>query len=256
MILSWFRNRRRRALLAEPFPTAWLPHLDANVGHYALLPSADRDTLRDMLRIFIAEKDWEGCGGLVITDEMRVTIAAQACIPILRLGQDSYAEVTSVLVYPEGFKVPCRRTDGLTVTDEDEERLGEAHVRGPVVLAWEDVLDTGRNPGRGENLVYHEFAHQLDYLDGTIDGTPPLPSAGAYQAWSAGMGAAFAGAQHAGRRNYFGSYAATNEGEFFAVATERFFDDPHGLESRHPTVYALLRTYFQLDPLEWKRETP
>lgn len=251
MIFSWFRNRRRRALLADPFPPAWLAHLESNVGHYPLLPAADQSTLRDMLRIFIAETEWEGCGGLTLTDEMRVTIAAQACIPILRLGQDAYSELTSVLVYPRGFKVPCRRTDGVTVTEEDEERLGEAHLRGPVILAWEDVLDTGRQPGHGENLVYHEFAHQLDFLDGEIDGTPPLPDDHAYRAWREVMGSAFEGARASGRRNYFGAYAATNPGEFFAVATERFFDDPHGLSTRYQTVYDLLRGYYRQDPARW-----
>lgn len=256
MIFAWLRERRRRAIRATPFPVAWLTYLSGNVGVYAALSPADQARLRDLLRVFIAEKEWEGCSGFEVTDEVRVTIAAQACLLILELGDDSYAQVTSILVYPGGFNVPIKRTDGGLVTEFDEARSGEAHVRGPVVLAWDDVLESGRSPGHGWNVVYHEFAHQLDFLDGVIDGTPPLHDAADYQAWTQVMGSAFAGVQQsarARRRSVIGDYAAQDPGEFFAVVTEQFFDQPASLAAQHADVYALLKRYYRQDPVERQR---
>jgi Mlc titration factor MtfA (ptsG expression regulator) len=257
MIFSWFKNRRRKALLAHPFPTEWLSYLETNVGHYRFLCDEEQAEIRDMLRVFIAEKNWEGCGGLVITDEIRVTIAAQACILILGLDHDCLSAVTTILVYPQGFIVPTTVRKGFLVTETDVPMLGQAFLRGPVILAWDDVLRSGRDPSDGENLVYHEFAHQLDFIDGIIDGTPPLSSPEEYQAWRVGMGQAYEQLlrdTQAGQYTLLGSYAAKNAGEFFAVATERFFDKPDELEYYHPTLYGLLRAYYHQDPGRRQRE--
>jgi Mlc titration factor MtfA (ptsG expression regulator) len=253
MFFSWLRDRRRRAIVSEPFPTEWLSHLDTNVAHFALLSTDDQAKLRDLLRVFIAERDWEGCGGLVLTDEMRVTIAAHACILILALDIDCYADVSTILVYPQAFMVPSRKVEGVIVTESEKPTLGEAHLRGPVVLAWDEVLQAGRDLGIGENLVFHEFAHQLDFSDGVIDGTPPLSGRGEYDAWREGMGHALDEVRRevkAHRRSLLGSYAAQNPAEFFAVATECFFDNPKALEMHHPTVYGLLKNYYRQDPAQ------
>lgn len=251
MLFSWLKNRRRKTLSAQPFPTQWLSYLQTNVGHYRFLSDQEQSKLRDMLRVFISEKNWEGCGGLVITDEIQVTIAAQACILILGLDHDYLSAVTTILVYPHGFIVPNSVQEGFLVTESKVPTLGQAFVKGPVILAWDAVLKSGRNPYDGENLVYHEFAHQLDFIDGIIDGIPPLSSPQQYQAWRVGVGQTYEQLLRdleAGQPTLLGTYAATNLGEFFAVATERFFDQPLELEARHPTLYALLSAFYHQDP--------
>lgn len=251
MIFSWLKNRRRKAIVAEPFPKEWVRYLEANVGHYRFLAKDEQSQLCDLLRIFIAEKDWEGCGGLALTDEVRVTIAAQACMLILALDLDYLAAASTILVYPRGFMVPTAEQDGFLVTESDEPMLGEAHERGPVILAWDDVRRTGMDPSDGENLVYHEFAHQLDFVGGASAGTPPLSTPAEYRAWSEGMGEAFESLRRdvdAGRETFLGEYAASDAGEFFAVATERFFDLPEEFEAVHPKVYDLLKAFYRQDP--------
>jgi MtfA peptidase len=251
-------HSRRKAIVAEPFPKEWVRYLETNVGHYRFLCEDEQSRLRDLLRIFIAEKIWEGCGGLILTDEVRVTIAAQACMLILALGQDYLSEISTILVYPRGFTVPTAEQDGVLVTESEVPTLGEAHVQGPVILAWEDVVRTGRDPFSGENLVYHEFAHQLDFVDGISDGTPTLSTAAEYRAWCEGMGEAFETLRReteAGRDTFLGGYAASDAGEFFAVATERFFDLPEELQALHPKVYDLLRAFYRQDPARRMQES-
>jgi Mlc titration factor MtfA (ptsG expression regulator) len=250
MIFSWLKRRRRRKLLAEPFPAEWLTYLHRNVAHYRFLSEVEQARLRDDLRVFIAEKRWEGCGGLRITDEIKVTIAAQACLLVLGLAPDIFKRVPAILVYPHGYLGP-RREDGLTGLVFDEPRSGEAWYRGPVVLSWQDVLEEGREPGWGTNLVLHEFAHQLDMLNGAVDGTPLLESPQQYREWREVMTAEYERllkAAERGRATLLDEYGTKDEGEFFAVATECFFDQPLELRRRHPRLYDLLRDYYHQDP--------
>jgi Mlc titration factor MtfA (ptsG expression regulator) len=251
MLFSWLKKRRRRKVLAAPFPAVWDDYLRRNVAHYRYLSPAEQARLRDDLRIFIAEKNWEGCGGLVMTDEIKVTIAAQACLLVLAMEHNYFDRVRSVLVYPHGF-VDSRESvgpGGLTRVGVPLE--GQAVYRGPVVLSWDEVRDEGRHPRRGHNVVFHEFAHQLDMLDGVINGTPPLADREQRERWKRVMTAEYrklleASAQ--GRATLLDQYGTTNEGEFFAVATECFFDLPAEMERRHPELYDLLRTYYRQDP--------
>src|SRR5437868_166555 len=178
MLFSWLRRRRRRKLLAEPFPQEWLGYLQSNVAHYANLDEVDKTQLRDDLRVFIAEKRWEGCGGLQLTDEMKITIAAQACLLVLHLPPgDHYARVTSILIYPRGFLIPSQYRGTDVLFEPDNAASGQAVYRGPVIISWQDALNEGRNPQEGRNVVFHEFAHQLDMLNGMVDGTPDLRGA-------------------------------------------------------------------------------
>ena len=251
MIFSWLRNRRRRKVLAEPFPPGWEDYLRQNVAHYRHLSGAEQARLRDDLRIFLAEKNWEGCGGLPMTDEIKVTVSAQACLLVLGLKHNYFDRVRSILVYPHGYRAESREAAGGTVVEGRSDRLGEAHYRGPVILSWAEVLEDGRHPNRGHNLVFHEFAHQLDMLDGVIDGTPPLGSRAEYQRWQEVMTAEYrqlCEASEHGRATLLDQYGTTNEGEFFAVATECFFDKPAEMARRHPKLYALLRDYYRQDP--------
>lgn len=251
MLLSWLRNHRREHLLTEPFPTEWLPYLQKNVVHYRYLNPAEKSRLHDDLRIFVAEKTWEGCGGLRMTDEIKVTIAAQVMLLVLGLEHEYFDRVQSIIVYPHGYEAAGNEVIG--VVSEGQGRLGESHYRGPVVLAWDEVLYDGQHPSAGKNLVYHEFAHQLDMLDSVINGTPPLKDEAQRKHWRDVMTAEYNALVEASahrRATLLDQYGATNEGEFFAVATECYFDRPVQMSQRHPKLYELLREYYRQDPAQ------
>jgi hypothetical protein len=251
MLLSWLARRRRARILAVPFPNEWNGYLERNVPLYAQLNERERADLRDCARILFAEKNWEGCGGLVMTDEVKVTVAAQAAMLLLGIEHDYFARVMSILVYPTGFRSPegWRQPDG--VIDLSVGALGQAWYDGPVVLAWDSVLEGGRNPRDGLNVVLHEFAHQLDFLDGVIDGTPPLRRKGDYKKWQEVMTREFERlGNEAGNGNpkVLDAYGATDHAEFFAVATEAFFEKPREMCTRHPELYSVLVDYYGQDP--------
>jgi Mlc titration factor MtfA (ptsG expression regulator) len=254
MLFTWLKNRRRRQLLATAFPAAWLKYLERNVPHYAYLSEAEQTKLRDDLRIFIAEKHWEGCGGLVLTDEIRVTIAAQAGLLVLAMPHEFFPQVPTILVYPRGFRASYRRQRGNFLEEQGYiAELGQANYRGPVILSWADVLAGGRDAHDGQNLVFHEFAHQLDALNGMLDGTPALDGAAQYRRWRQIMTREFHRLRFDVDQGYptlLDPYGTTNEAEFFAVATECFFERPVELADQHPELYELLRDYYRQDPAQ------
>lgn len=252
---AWLRNRRRRQLLAAPFPPQWIGFLERNVSHYRYLTPRQQAKLRDDLRIFIADKYWEGCDGLNVTDEIQITVAGHACLLVLEMPTGLLDRVETILIYPGDYVVPDRSTgpDGV-VREGSAARHGESWLRGPVVLSWTNARAGGRIPGDGENLILHEFAHQLDMLDGIVDGRPPLSDSHAEGHWNQVMQREFQSLQHAlhqGRFSLLGDYAATNLEEFFAVATERFFENPVELQQQHAELYALLGNYYRQDPAAW-----
>ncbi len=251
MLLSWLRRRRRQKLIAVPFPSAWRGILETNVPHYATLTLTEQARLRDAVRIFVAEKDWEGCGGLTMTDEIQVTIAAFACLMVLGMEDNYFDRVQSILVYPQAYVARNEPAlDGL-LQEVESPRLGEAHYRGPVVLTWSQVLHDARRPYLGQNVVMHEFAHQLDMLNGWMDGTPVLADERSYEQWRQVMTREFRRLERAadeGRATLLDDYGAENEAEFFAVATECFFNQPGPMRQRHARMYELLRDYFGQDP--------
>ena len=247
--MGWWKTRRRARVLARPFAAAWVDILARNVPAVRKLDDEERQTLKDMVRIFVAEKNFEGCAGLVVTDEVRVTIAAQACLLLLHLGeQDLFPTVESVLVYPSAYKVPSETRPGGIVVD-DVPRAGEAWQRGIVVLAWDDVLRSGHDPSH--NLVLHEFAHALDQEDGAADGAPRLPGAAMYGPWARVLGAEYDRLVRAIRQGHATSidpYGAASPAEFFAVVTEAFFGRPLELRAAHPELYAQLQAFYRQDP--------
>lgn len=251
MIFSWLRNRRRRNILAEPFPTDWLKYLENNVSVYPSLYDSEKAKLRGTSRIFVAEKSWEGCGGLVMTDEIKVTIAAQACVLVLGYDDFYFEKVMSILVYPHGYLAPEGPDEFGIVDSAGSARLGEAHFRGPVVLSWSDALAGGKTHRDGKNLVYHEFAHQLDMLDGTADGTPPMPD-GQLTRWRDVMTMEYHHLIRDSEHHHatlLDEYGTTNEAEFFAVATECFFEKAVEMHRRHPKLYEVLRDFYRQDPV-------
>lgn len=253
MLFDWLlRPRRqvaRRQLLAEPFPPHWLPILQ-RLPFYAQLDERGQQRIRDDLRVLVAEKEWEGCGGLVLTDEIRVTIAAQASLLLLNIEHEYYEDVRSILVYPSAYRTMPRQ-DRSGIVREGQANLGEAHLRGPVVLSWDSARGGALDAKDGHNLVLHEFAHQLDMLDGLADGTPPMSDRGEFTAWVHTMTAEYRRLKESaanGRATVLDKYGATNPAEFFAVATECFFEKSRQLQQRHAELYAVLREYYNQDP--------
>ena len=254
-MFSWLKNRRRRQLLAEPFPKEWLTILKRNVPYYAFVSPDQRDRLRDDLRIFIAEKQWVGCNGLEVTDEMRVTIAAQACLLLLGIEANyHYDRIKSLLIYPRAYRQPAEMQRGTLVVNSDRMLLGEAWHRSPIVLSWSDVLAGSADPHDGHNVVFHEFAHHLDGLDGSTDGTPPLESRQQYRDWDHVMADEYqrlVDAARSGTPSLLSYYGATNRAEFFAVATEVFFELGRELKREQPELYAALGGFYRQDPASW-----
>jgi Mlc titration factor MtfA (ptsG expression regulator) len=251
MIFSWLRRRRRKKILDAPFPPQWQAYVEKHLPQYEHLTSREQEKLRDEVRIFVAEKNWEGCGGLVVGDEMKVAVAAQACYMALGLEGEPFRDVLSILIYPAGYAVPVEDWhEGWSIKGESE-RLGEAWYRGPVILSWAEIEEDAQNRGDGRNLVWHEFAHQIDMLDRSINGTPPLASRAEQRRWHEVMTAEYEqlvrDARH-GRATLLDTYGADSEAEFFAVATECFFDCPAELREQHPRLYELFRQYYRQDP--------
>lgn len=252
MLLSWWRNRRRRKILARPFPSAWEDILDQSVGHYGRLTPQERQRLKRCVQIVIAEKYWEGCNGQAITDEVRVTIAGQACLLLIGFPNQHFESVKTILVYPDRYVAKnTQHHPGGVVSESADLRLGEAWYRGPVILSWSTVLANSRNPHDGQNVVLHEFAHVLDMQDQVFDGTPNLQSAEQFQTWQDVMTGEFnRHVQNAteGRATLLDAYGATNEAEFFAVATECFFEQPGAMKRRHRDLYDTLQSFYRQDP--------
>lgn len=250
MLFRWLTERRRARLLAKEFPEAWRNYLEANVKAYALLDETEQKHLRDLVQVFVAEKHWEGCGGLELTEEMQVTIAGCACLVILARDHDLLKEIESILVYPSGVVLPDQQAgffDGRPrIVGQGTDVLGLAHMGGPLVLAWDSVLEGSRNSKDGRNLVIHEVAHKIDFLDGDADGTPPLASAEQRRAWARACSEAYLAHQD-GDENLLRDYATTNEAEFFAVASEMFFERPRRMAKELPALYAVLRDFYNLD---------
>lgn len=258
-MFSWLKSRRRRTLLAQPFPNDWLLYLQRNVRHYHLLKDDERIKLRDDLRIFIDDKYWELGGdwsalnehGREVSDEMKVTIAAQACLLTLHIpDHDHYKRVQTVLVYPNAFIPSHKRQMAGGIVSEGGINTGEAWFRGPIIISWPEALAGGRGLTRGRNLVLHEFAHALDMMDGLINGTPLLGSKDEYARWHEVMTGELqrlTEASNRGEPTLLDQYGATNVGEFFAVATECFFEQAVFLRQVHPRLYDVLRDFYRQD---------
>jgi MtfA peptidase len=253
-MLRWLTERRRKRLLETPFPAEWTEILERNVAAYKLLDNDEQQRLRDLVQVFIAEKHWEGAGGLVLDDEIRVTVAGTGCQLLLGRSHDLFAEVVSIVVYPSSVVVPEQARSifdsGARPTTGETPVLGVAHRGGALVLAWDSALRGARDPRDGRNVVIHELAHKIDFLDGSADGTPPLDSGSARRAWIAAFAPAYLAHKQRAERgddSFLDDYAVTNEAEYFAVATEAFFEKPRALARELPDVYAALRQFYSLD---------
>ena len=259
VIFGFLKQRRRRWLQAQPFPKEWLVTIERNVLFFHRLSASDQVELLGHTQVFLAEKRFEGCDGLEITDEVRVTIAAQACLLLLHRKTDYFPRLLTILVYPSTYLAEDRRHFHGHVWQEGKmARLGETgRWLDAIVLAWDAVKSGAADPSDGKNVVLHEFAHQLDYENYAEDGAPALATRDQRLSWQEVMRAEFVSlraADETGIPTLLDTYGATNPAEFFAVSTEAFFERPRALRARHPKLYAELRSYFHQDPIEYSAE--
>jgi MtfA peptidase len=251
-MFGFSKRRRRDRLRSAPFPSLWIETVDKNFPIYKCLTEADRRELQGHIQVFLAEKYFEGCGGLELTDEIKVTIAAQACLLLLHRDTDYYPRLITILVYPSAyFASSVEPIGGGVVLQGEEIRLGEAWKSGVVVLSWDEVRAGVRDIRNGRNLVLHEFAHLLDMEDGTADGTPLLERRSHHVAWARVLGDEYERLQRdtiLGRSTVLDKYGATDPAEFFAVATEYFFENPASLKRKHSELYEELKSFYRQDP--------
>jgi Mlc titration factor MtfA (ptsG expression regulator) len=233
-------------------PENWVRIVEEHVAVWRVLDDDERGRLESTSDWLLRHKHWEAARGFALVDEIRVVIASLAALLVLELGVDEYREVSAIVVYPTPMQSrgvyagPARGTviDGVTPV------LGEAHDgRGPVLLAWDQVAESARNPGRGHNVVFHEFAHKIDMLDGVVDGTPRLGGRAELDRWVQVCTEAYDALRLGIDRPPLQAYGATNPSEFFAVATEAFFDVPELLEYHERDLYELLRDFYKQDPV-------
>jgi hypothetical protein len=254
------RKRRLVRWAAIPFPEEWEKVLERNVGLYRHLPDTLKEQLHNDIKIFVNEKHFEGLGGLEITDEIRVTIAAEASMLLLNRENRDYPGLSSILVYPSAYVAKQNTVIGGGAHIEGRSvRLGESWQHGSVVLAWDYVRQGAVNSEDGHNVVLHEFAHQLDQEDGISDGAPVLENRWSYAVWALIMSREYERLRSSVERHKKGvmdGYGATNPAEFFAVATETFFEKPLQLKKKAPDLYAELKDFYKVDPVEWLQRNP
>jgi hypothetical protein len=274
-LLLWWPRYRLHQAIARPFASPHSKILRKNLPVYAGMPVPLQLQLKRLTKQFLHEKKFIGCDGFEITDEVRVTIAAKACLLLLNRRMPVFPDLSMVLVYPAAFVVP--RTEfgvGGVVTHQNQTLSGESWSDGRVILAWDHILNDIDRHGSGHDVVIHEFAHQLDSASGRTNGAPALPSKARYARWAAVFEPEFAALQAAVERHQHGKhaahtgqhashqqhqahetvldfYGATSPAEFFAVATEAFFGNPAALAQHHAALFAELRGYYQVDPRNW-----
>ncbi len=250
-----FTRWRRRRMLARPMPEEWFGYFE-RMACWPHLSSAERDRLITSARVLLAEKNWEGCGGLVLNDRIRVTIAAEAAMLVLHAKTWDWPNVSSILVYPHAFFDPTEQEGESGVVSQGHANHGEAWLDGPVILDWHEAHAGVANPRDGRNLVLHEFAHKLDMLDDTIDGRPPLDGRVTAARWREVMMReyeALCDASDRGRVTVLDDYGAENAAEFFSVVTESFFEEGAQVREGHRELYEVLSAFYGVDPAGWGR---
>ncbi|MGX9460538.1 M90 family metallopeptidase [Shewanella sp. A14] len=255
MSSQWRINRQRQIITSKPFPTRWRNILKKRFPYFKAMPTDLQLQLKKHIQVFIDEKQFVGCDGFKINDEVKVTIAAQACLLLLNRNTNYYPKLKQILVYPSAFIVEQNRVDHAGVhSSQRNVLLGESWEYGKVILSWNSTLEGAADPFDGSNVVIHEFAHQLDQEDGTANGAPPLHDITSYRSWSATLGKEFEQLQHCAQQHIpslFNYYGATNPAEFFAVISETFFERPVELYQQHQQLYEELSQFYQLDPINW-----
>lgn len=246
---------RHSRLKNQPVPKHWMSILEQNLPIYKRLTESPLKRLHGHINVFLAEKQFIGCGGLRLTDEIKVTIAAVACLLLLNERGEYYPKLSSILVYPSAYRVKeTKPVGGYVVQESQVVRIGESWARDRVVLSWEDIKRDATNWSDGRNVILHEFAHQLDQESGRADGVPILSRNSDYLSWARVFEQEYQKLRidvERGKKTVMDWYGATDPAEFFAVATETFFEKPLLLKRKHPELYRELKRYYKLEPLEW-----
>jgi len=258
-LLVWVYKRHLRSnvekkLKIRGLSKHWSKFLVRNVLIYRRLPRRYRSELHGYINVFLHDKQFIECDGLEMTDEIRLTIAAQACILLLCRRMAVFPDFHSVLVYPTAYYAQEKVFDGLVVSNKRSLRSGESWEKGIVVLSWEDIVNESQGESPGNNVIIHEFAHRLDQQNTSSEGVPLLDSGALYKQWASVLGCEFNMLKdelQRGQETVIDAYAATSPAEFFAVVTEMFFELPGTLETNHSELYNQLRDYYQLDPARW-----
>lgn len=250
-------KQRRNAIKRRAFPPLWNAIIENHLPIYLQLSPDERRRLQGHIQVFLAEKQFIGCGGLEVTLEMKVTIAAVACLLLLNERGKYFPKLRSILIYPGVYLVNHTIATGNYVVEERREaRLGESWSQDQVILSWEQVEKDTTNWRDGHNVVLHEFAHQLDQEGGMANGVPILQRNSDYTLWAQVMSAEYQQLCHAveGRMTtVLDAYGTTNPAEFFAVATETFYEKPRQLQQHHAALYEQLQRYYLLDPVQWSK---
>ncbi len=248
---------RRARVRRQPFPPAWRDVLRRRMPAFAQLPPDVQWRVKKQAQVLMAEKPFIGCAGLVVSDEMRVLVSVQAALLLLHRRSGNFANLRQVLIYPGAFVVDRVTPDSAGLAHDTRRVLaGESWQQGQVILSWDDVLAGAADPHDGQNVVIHEFAHQLDQETGAANGAPGGLGQARRQRWARVLGHEYALLQQRlarGETGLIGAYAATDAAEFFAVLSELFFEQPAQLAASHATLYAELALYYRADPLLWLR---
>jgi Mlc titration factor MtfA (ptsG expression regulator) len=251
----YWREYQRDKIRSQPFKKEWRKIIQQRVPYFRKMPSDLQLQLKQHIHVFLSEKTFIGCNGVKITDEIRITVAAQACLLLLNRKTNYYSKLQTILVYPRAFIKEQQSMGAGGVYHTAKQALsGESWDFGKVVLSWQDTLDGAQIPDDGRNVVIHEFAHQLDQENGRANGAPILSEGQTYSCWSAVFTEHFEQLQRkAGRGlpSLFDYYGATNPAEFFAVASEVFFEKSQSFFSEYPKLYHQLAKYYQVDPVHW-----
>lgn len=252
LLSGWWQKQRLEKIHSLPFPESWREILRHNLPVYRHLPAPLRQRLENDIKWFLADKYFDGRDGLQITDEVRLTIAGQACLLLLgRKNHRCYPKLSRIVVYPDAYVATAAEAAGSVAIHKPQVRLGESWQNGAVVLSWRHALAGGRQPDDGQNVVLHEFAHRLDQLSGRADGAPVLDNPGQYRHWAEVMSREFSSLRQRLRlrkKAWLNAYGATNPAEFFAVLTEYFFEKPHSLKRHNPELFDIMHSYYGLDP--------
>ncbi|MGB1261632.1 MAG: zinc-dependent peptidase [Cognaticolwellia sp.] len=251
----YWQQHKRSLIKRKPFKKPWRKIIQQRMPYFRKMPADLQLQLKQHIQVFLAEKDFVGCNGVVITDEIKITIAAQACLLLLNRKTDYYPKLRTILVYPSAFvkQQQQRNADGVQFSQKVV-LAGESWDFGKVVLSWQDTVEGAKIPDDGRNVVIHEFAHQLDQENGPANGAPILTSQQSYQCWSEVFSKQFSVLQQQakhGAPSLFDYYGATNPAEFFAVASEVFFEQSAQLAREYPKLYQQLTQYYRVDPLLW-----
>ncbi|WP_168203103.1 M90 family metallopeptidase [Marinobacter fonticola] len=251
--LFFYRRQRRKQVASRTFPDSWRERLNEDMALYRQMPPEVREQVESGILILLDELEFYGCDGLTVTEEMRLLIAAHGALLICGLNLDYYDSLRAVLLYPDAYRAPADHHDGFVYTEAEDHRLGESWGEGRVILTWSTLQQEAAQPNAASNVALHEFAHQLDQLDGASDGAPPLHSDSEARTWEAVFNDAW---ERLKQQAYSGTtvldpYGATDPAEFFAVATETFFCRPSDLRAEEPHLYKCLEGFFRLSPADW-----